>query len=191
MSESRDPATPGDEAAVDELMERYLPRLRAFVRLRMGPQLRAKESASDLVQSACRDVLEHMDRYRHRGEANFRQWLFMTALRKVKRKAAYYGAARRDAAREVRPATGSDEQLAECYRTLSTPSRQLMLREQVERFEGAMERLPENYREVILLCRVVGLPHRAVAETLGKSEEATRSLLRRALAALAAELERS
>ena len=50
----------------------------------MGPQLRAKESASDLVQSVCREVLGRLDRFQHGGEAGFRHWLYATALRKVR-----------------------------------------------------------------------------------------------------------
>ena len=46
-------ASRGDARAIDSLLEQHLPRLRAFVRLRMGPEFRAKESASDLVQSSC------------------------------------------------------------------------------------------------------------------------------------------
>jgi DNA-directed RNA polymerase specialized sigma24 family protein len=45
--------------------------------------------------------------------------------------------------------------------------------------------LPEHYREVIALARIAELPHREIAAQLGKTEEATRILLYRALAALA------
>lgn len=183
----------GDSEAVDLLLARHLPRLRAYLRLRMGPELRSKESASDLVQSTCREVLEHMDRYRFRGEAQFRQWLFMTALRKLENRVEYYRAAKRDAAREAASespanlAEGGDS-LAAFYRTLSTPSRELMQREWIEALERAFEELPEARREVILLSRIVGLPHEEVARSMGRTVGATRSLLHRALADLAEKL---
>src|SRR5688572_28234676 len=95
-------SNPADPAEIEELLEQHLPALRAFVRLRMGPTLRSKESASDLVQSACREVLENADRYRFQGDENFKRWLFTTALRVVKNKAKFWQREKRDAGREVR-----------------------------------------------------------------------------------------
>jgi RNA polymerase sigma-70 factor (ECF subfamily) len=63
------------------------------------------------------------------------------------------------------------------------------MRERIARLEAAFDRLPADYREVITLTRIVGLPHREVAEAMGRSETASRMLLYRALAELAAELE--
>lgn len=183
-------ASRGDEAAMDTLIERHLPRLRAYVRLRMGAQLRAKESASDLVQSACREVLEHLDRYQHRGEANFRRWLFTTAARKVRDRVDFYRAEKRDVGREISPRdTSGGDALAAVYADFVTPSADLDMRERVAGLEAAFDRLPEDYREVITLARIVGLPHREVGEAMGRSETASRMLLYRALAELAAELE--
>ena len=95
-----------------------------------------------------------------------------------------------DAARELPADPAGDAGLADFYQTLSTPSRHLIQREQVEHFERAMEALPAHYREVILLSRVVGMPIAEVAAALDRTEEATRSLMRRALAVLADALER-
>lgn len=186
-------ASHGDSVAIDTLLQQHLPGLNAFVRLRMGPALSAKESTSDVVQSVCREILLHMDRYQYRSDGNFKQWLYATALRKVSNKYQYYRRARRDVGREVRPARspGDDEtrSLADYYHTLSTPSQQLMMQEQVERLESAFAKLPDHYREVITLAKVVGLSHREIAEQMGKSETATRSLLLRALSALAEALQ--
>jgi len=180
-------ASDGEPDAVEALLTRHLPGLRAYVRLRMGAELRAKESASDLVQSTCREILERKDRYRHRGASNFRQWLFTTALRKVKNRLAYYRAGKRDVALEVgEPCDAeSDQSLATFYQTLSTPSRRLMRRERIEQLEAAFDKLPEDHREVILLSRMVGLPHEEIARATGRTVLATRSLLHRALAKLA------
>lgn len=60
-----------------------------------------------------------------------------------------------------------------------------MAREELAALEKALGELPEDYREVILLARVMGLDHASVAAQMGRSETATRSLLHRALARLA------
>lgn len=54
--------------------------------------------------------------------------------------------------------------------------------------EQAFEDLAEDYREVILLVRVVGLPHARIAETMERAETATRTLLSRAPARLSTRL---
>ena len=62
----------GDAQAGDELLRRHLPGLRAFVRLRTDPGLRAQEPTADIVQSVCREVLEGKRNYEYQGEGSFR-----------------------------------------------------------------------------------------------------------------------
>ena len=183
-------ASRGDAPAIEALLQRHLPKLRAFVRLRMGRDLRAKESASDLVQSTCREVLEHAGRFRHGDEAGFRHWLFTEALRKIHNRVAFYRAAKRDVGREVAADLDAGE-LAATYADLDTPSAALSLKERVAQFEAAFDRLTDEHREVITLARIVGLSHRQIGEVMGRSETASRMLLYRALADLAAEIERA
>ena len=182
-------ASRGDAASIGALLERHLPRLEAFVRLRMGPELRAYESSADLVQSACREVLEGLERYEYRGESEFRGWLFTTALHKVSYRVRHLRARRRDARRAEPPPnatlSGPGDPLAGLAAAAGTPSEDAMAREELARLERAFALLPEHYREVIALARIAGLAHREIAAQLGKTEEATRVLLFRALAALA------
>jgi RNA polymerase sigma-70 factor (ECF subfamily) len=180
-------AAEGDSVAVEALLEKHLPQLRAFLRLRMGPSLRAKESAQDLAQSACLEVLANLNRYQYQGESNFRHWLFTTALRKLKNKVEFYQAAKRDVRREITP--GEDQAgVSQVYQTLLTPSQHLQHREDLEAFEAAFDRLSEDHREVVLLARIVGLSHREIAAVMGRTEAATRNLLYRALAELASSM---
>ncbi len=176
----------GDRDALGRLMDAHLPRLRAFVRLMGNAQLRELESASDLVQSACRQALEHLNDYEWRGPGSFRAWLFRLASNKIRNRRNFHRAARR------RPsALQYCEDLSEIYATLTTPSDVAIAREQAERLESAMEELPVDYREVIVLNRIVGLAHRETAERLGRTEQATRALLSRALARLATRMSRA
>jgi RNA polymerase sigma-70 factor (subfamily 1) len=179
-------ACAGDGEAVSALLERNLPGLRAYVRLRCGPAMRQKESTSDIVQSTCRDVLENLERFRYRGEAGFRAWLFATALRKIADRAEYWNAAKRAAAREVplQDEERSTRGVRQLYATICSPSQEAMGNEAAERLEAAFDRLSEEEREVIVLARVVGLTHTELAEHLGVSVGASRTRLFRALAAL-------
>jgi RNA polymerase sigma-70 factor (ECF subfamily) len=184
-------ASRGDVDAVALLLERFLPGLRAYLRLRAGKVLLAKESSSDLAQSVCREILEHVDLYQYRGEAQFKQWLYTTALRKIAKRYEHYGAEKRDARREVPLADlagredAVDPALLAACQSLVTPSRQVMAREELERIERGFELLSEERREVILLSRFVGLSAREIGEQMERSEDSVRQLLHRALAELA------
>ena len=151
------------------------------------------------MQSVCRDVLENMGRFRYPGEAAFRAWLYATALRKIADRAEYWRAAKRDPGREVpldargtatAPTATDDARLIEVYRaSFFSPSQAAMGREALARIEQAFEKLPEDYREVIVLSRVVGLSRTEIAERMGRTEASVRNLVSRALAELAEHLE--
>jgi len=190
-------ASHGDAIAVDELLDRHLPALRAYVRLRVGPALRARESTSDIVQSACRDVLANLERFEYGGEAGFKAWLYATALRKIADRAEYWGAQKRNAAREVPPAAPGTSNgglsdgfagVVDVYRNVASPSQQAVGREALEQLESAFDRLSDEQREIIVLARVVGLSHAELAQRLQCNEVAARKRLFRALAALSVAL---
>lgn len=167
---------------VAALMLRYLPDLRAFVRLRLGETIRAREESSDLVQSVCRELLAG-SRTPPTDESTFRQWLFVAAERKIVDHARYWGAERRDGARET-PVDAADDNLALAYASVITPSRAAIAREDLARVERAFDELPAEYREVILNHRLLSMSHAEIARSLGRSEGAVRNILYRGLARL-------
>ncbi|MEZ5989702.1 MAG: sigma-70 family RNA polymerase sigma factor [Planctomycetota bacterium] len=184
-------ASRGETPAVDVLLDRYLPGLRAWVRLKAGGALLRKESSSDIVQSVCRDVLENLDRFRFDGEVGFRKWLYRTAQRKIADRYEYYKAQKRDIGREesVAAAYGADASVAEAellqaYHTICTPSRHAMGREEIARIEGAFDALDEDQRKVVLMAKVLGMTRAEIGAELGKSEGAVRTMLYRAMARL-------
>jgi RNA polymerase sigma-70 factor (ECF subfamily) len=186
-------ASGGDVLAVEELFARHLPGLQAYVRAQAGGLLEGKESSSDLVQSACREVLSHLERFRYDGEEGFKRWLYATALRKIRDRYRYHTAQKRDAGREARPAdppaSVAVEHLLVRLRSASSPSGPLAAREEFARVERVLEELPASYRDVIRLAYLDELPRREIAERMGLSEANARMLLSRALARLARLLE--
>ena len=182
-------ATRGDVVAVDDLMTRHLPALHAFVRLEAGAWLQGKESCTDLVQSACREVLVDLDDYRYETEGQFRDWLFGTALRKIKDRARYWRAEKRDVGREATPSPAEGAispglDIVGLYAGLTSPSQSAMAFETVERFERAFAVIPEDYRDVIVKKVVVGLSYREIAAAERKEEAAVRKTYSRATSRL-------
>jgi len=185
-------ATAGDPVALDALVMQHVSALRAFIRLRTCNRVRQHESESDLVQSVCREVLEGAGNFDYRGHAAFKGWLFTAALRKIIEKDDYYTAKKRDVGKNVplqRSSPEGEGHLLAAYSSICTPSRAAEANEELERIELLFDELPEEYREVITLARVVGLSHAEIAVKMGRSEPACRQLLKRALVRLAVLLE--
>ena len=176
----------------EQLLAHYLPRLRAFVRARMGDKLRRREPESDIVQSVCRQLVEDREGMEFEVEAQFRAWLFTAALNKIRQRARYWDAEKRDA--DNLESLGPDDDIAELvqgYSGVFSPSRIAAAREQLARLEVVLEGLSEEDREVIALARIAGLPHAEVARRMNRTVGSMRMLLGRALCRLSEGLERS
>lgn len=181
-----------DRSAIEDLLVRHLSPLESFVRLRMGPALRARLTAPDLVQSVCREVLEDLGDFVYHGEGAFRHWLYTRAQNKLMEKHRYLSADKRSGAREE-PVFDATTVLPS-YQTLLTPSRVAAARETASRIEAAFDELPEDYRDAITLHRICGLSYAEIAERMQRSEGAVRNLVYRGTSRLALrvdELERT
>ncbi len=180
-----------DNTDRSELIAAHLPRLRAFVRLQMSPALRGRESVSDVVQSVCREFLGQADELEQRNEHELRSWFYQAALNRVRQKLRHHLAQKRDVRAEVAQSiSASNDLLQQCYATHLTPSRAAIANEGIELIERAFDELPDDYRDVILLSRILGLPHREIGEKLGIGEGPGRAMLARALTRLSMIVER-
>ena len=178
-------ASQGDPVAVDELLARHLPDLRRYVQRNVGPQVLAKESASDLVQSVCRELLSDLGDFRYQGEAAFRGWLQQAALRKILDRQRFYQAEKRDAARERgvdARVSFSRAELAALATSLGSPSGIAEREEEFERLERALQRVSESDRCLIRMIYVESLSHADAAARLQTTEVNSRKQLSRALA---------
>jgi len=156
----------GDRAAFDELFKRYAPiLLRVLAR-----QLRSPEEAHDLVQQTFLQL--HRARNDFRAGARLRPWLFTIALnlkrehfRRVKRRpeAPLELDGRSDPA--VQP---SGAERADAEKTV----------------RRALEQIPDDHREVIVLHWFEGLSFAEVSEVVGASVSAVKVRAHRGYVAL-------
>jgi RNA polymerase sigma-70 factor, ECF subfamily len=181
----------GEARAVDSLFARNMAPLVAFIRARAGRAITARESAVDIAQSVFREVLVDAEKIRLEGEGAFRNWLFMQATRKVLDRAKFHGRDRRDVSREVAiPEAGpAADALLACYATIASPSRHAVAREELARFETAVQQLPEAQRDAVTMSRLMGLEYAQIAEQMDTTESAVRGLVARGLAALSSLLD--
>jgi RNA polymerase sigma-70 factor, ECF subfamily len=71
---------------------------------------------------------------------------------------------------------------------ISTPSEQAVKREASVQLANALEQLPEDYRQTIILRHLEGLPFAQVAERMGRTVDSVEKLWVRALARLRRDL---
>lgn len=164
----------GDAAAFTELVEKYKqPVINLIYR-----SLRDAAEAEDLAQNVFVQVYKAADRYRI--SAKFSTWLFTIArnmcLNEIRRRSRH-------------PADSIDAAFADQDDALlpqfedrrnAAPPEELLRGELEQKVDEALAVLPENQRTALLLCRQEELSYEEIAEVLGCSLSATKSLIHRA-----------
>ena len=188
-----DAARRGDRAAAGELLPRYADWLRLLARLQIDRGLQAKLDASDVAQQAFLEACRALPQFRGTTEAELIAWL-RSILAGVLGDAfrRYHATQARDPAREVSlevELDGSSRRLGQLLADSSpSPSAEAVRHEQGVLLANALSRLPEDYREVIVLRNLEGLSHEEVAARMGRAVGAVRMLWLRALSRLRREL---
>jgi RNA polymerase sigma-70 factor (ECF subfamily) len=163
----------GDRAAYAELVDKY----RQPVMNLAYRAVRDLTEAEDLAQNVFLQVYKSAPRYR--TSAKFSTWLFTIArnlcLNEIRRRSRHPA----ESLDAVRPdAENPAPMQVEDRRSASAPD--LLLRSELEeKIEQALAVLPENQRTAILLCRQEELSYEDIAEILGCSLSATKSLIHR------------
>jgi RNA polymerase sigma-70 factor (ECF subfamily) len=185
-------AKAGDVDALNDLFARYHSTMVEVARRKLGPKLRLKEDPDDLAQTAFREATRDFQNYQYRGEGSLLSWLVHILQNKIRDRAEFYAAGKRDAALELEPLEHTREVSVPepTARDLSV-TRQVARDERREMLRGALGHLTPEHREAITLVFFEGLTLReAGAQMGGRTEDAVRMLLRRAEAKLREELRR-
>lgn len=167
----------GDPEAFSGLYLRYFPLVYNRVRYVIPD-----EDVEDITQEVFLAVLKSLSGFR--GEARFTTWLRTLINRRV---ADYY---RRYYKKEGRHDPETEGRLA-------MPGTELAISEETTQAEErialrrAYSQLPNRYREILILRFAEELPFHGIAGLSGQSLEATKSLFRRAIAALRNELKKT
>ena len=182
-------AKDGDESAFNQLCRVYSERVRWVVRLRMGGEIRSKLESMDLVQDAFVCALRDLGNFTYKNEGDFLRWLSRIAENRLRDHIDKLHANKRDIRKEARlnsrrPTTG--ESFAGTFEPIdtTTPSVIVSRREEFDRLAMAIDTLTPEYRQVIVLTKIEGLSYKEIAERMGKSSDAVRMLVSRAMAAL-------
>jgi RNA polymerase sigma-70 factor (ECF subfamily) len=179
----------GSGAALGQLLELYRDYLALLVRLQIGRRLQGKVDPLDVVQDTFLTAHQKFAQFRGTRETELVGWLRqLLASRMADLLRRYHGAQRRDVRLERELAVELDESSRVLDQGLvapgSTPSQQAVRREQAVLLAEALGRLPEDYREVIVLHHLEDLSFPEVARRMGRTVDSVKNLWIRALTRL-------
>jgi RNA polymerase sigma-70 factor, ECF subfamily len=163
----------GDDAAFAELVEKYKQPVMNLV----YRTLRDATEAEDLAQNVFLQV--HKSAHRYEATARFSTWLFTIArnlsLNEIRRRTRHPADSLESTQQE------NEDQPARQFEDVKTalPQDALLHRELEQKIEQALAELPETQRTAILLCRRDDLSYEDIAEIIGCSLSATKSLIHR------------
>jgi RNA polymerase sigma-70 factor (ECF subfamily) len=177
-------ALDGSTGALDALYARCAPRLLALIRLRMGRSLRARLESRDILQATLLKSFQQIRQLRGANTASLMAWLAKIAENEIRDQADFYGRQRRDHERE----TPLDDAAVQVASEMTSALSGVIFSERAEQLEAAIEALSADHREIILLRKFEERPFAEIAQRLGRSEDACRMLLARAMTALTLKL---
>jgi RNA polymerase sigma-70 factor, ECF subfamily len=182
-------ARSGDGAALGQLLERYRSYLSLLARVQIGRRMQGKLDVADVIQETYLEAHRGIGQFRGTTEAQYLAWLRQILVgilaNQVRR---YFGTKRRDVRLERELQDGLDRSSvflgSHLIAAQSSPSSQASRREQAVLLADAMEELPRDYREVIILRQLEGLSFPQVAQRMGRTEDSVKNLWARALVRL-------
>src|SRR6516165_4863205 len=183
-----DARTKGD-ASLGQLLDLYRNYLRLLAQVEIGRRLQGKLDASDLVQETFLEAHRHFAGFRGSDEPQLVQWLRQILAAKVANLVRhYFGTKGRNLRLERELAVeldNSSRQLGhDLAASLTSPSEHAVQREQAVLLANALQQLPADYRDVIILRHLEGLTFPEVARRMGRTQDSVDKLWLRALARL-------
>ncbi len=158
-------AQDGDLSALNELIRAYYDSVFSYCYHHVGN----RQTAEDLCHDTFCSVLENLENYHHVGK--FQNYLYVVAGNKCKN---YYKKHREELVSEIpeqiQSFSGEDEK---------------------EGIRDLVRRLPEEFREAVMLRFYQDLDYRSIARIIGCSVSTAKYRVKRALAMLKSEWERS
>jgi RNA polymerase sigma-70 factor, ECF subfamily len=168
-------ARAGDNAALERLLARQLPRLRRWASGRLPRWARDREDTDDLVQETVVRTLRRIEAFDPRHEGALQAYLRQALVNRI-----------RDAVRRAGHRPAAEPLDTDMEGNDVSPLEQAIGRESLERYDAALASLRDQDREAIVGRIEMGQSYEELAGALGKpSGEAARVAVHRALLRLA------
>lgn len=175
----------GESDLFGVLYDRYFNRLRFIARCRLPRRLRSKLDSVDLVQSAFREAVEHIDQFQNcRSDGLFLNWLSRAMINNLKNKIAHFECKKADIARENPLEAEGEEKAREVPADAPGVVSVAAMLEDLGRLETTLDDIPDPHREVILLRWFCSMTWEEVGGELSCTPGAAKQRELKALASL-------
>jgi RNA polymerase sigma-70 factor (ECF subfamily) len=177
------------DSALGRRLETHRDYLTILARMQIGQRLQGKVDPTDVVQETYLHAVRDAAQFRGSSDQELAGWLRqILAARLADLVRRYCGTQGRDVRLEQALQVELDQssQLLDrgLVAPLSSPSEQAARHERTTWLAQALEHLPEDYREVLVLHHLEECAFPEVARRMGRSVEAVKKLWARALARL-------
>lgn len=179
----------GDTQALGQLLARYRAYVVFLARSQLHRQMQAKADPSDVAQEVCLAAHDGIAKFHGQTSEEFAAWLrgILTNVLAMHFR-RFMGTQKRDPRLEQT----LDQRLSDASGFLhsglaadvTSPSQRCVRNEASLRLAEALEELPEDYRQVIVLRHIESLPFAEVARQMNRSIDSVEKLWVRALGKL-------
>ncbi len=176
-------AQSGDRNAIGNLIERYRKYLLLIANQDIGPELKTKMGASDVVQDSLINAQVHFEQFHGTSEREFKAWLKAILTNDIRKCHRHFATQKRDANLEINLQEQSnvgrmlhDAQL--------TPSSDAIEKEKSNAIRIALASLSPDQQQVIRLRNFELLNYDEIGKRMGRSEAAARKLWARSIESL-------
>lgn len=179
---------PGSTDELSGFIQQHRAQLLAFVERSLGPALRAKVEAEDILQDVGVSAVASPEQFQVAGRDWFKLLCQLAEQRIIDAHRHHVGAQKRTANRERAlsdHAAGASQNFADLLiASITSPSAAFSRNQKEFRLQQALAELPEEQRLVLRLRFVDGLATKEIAEQIGKSDGAVRVMLSRTIGQL-------
>ena len=170
---------------VESTFDRFRPYLHLIAQSNLGPILRRKLEASDVVQQTLLQAHRDMAQFRGTTDAELMGWLRQILRRRLLDFAKHWQGQKRDARREQAMERAIDDSIRRVDDWLmanqTSISKKAIRNEELLRLSSALEQLPEDLRQVIVLHHLQGMKFTEIATRLGCEDTTVARRLSRGL----------
>jgi RNA polymerase sigma-70 factor (ECF subfamily) len=179
----------GDDSSLGTLLSSYERYLKLLAQVQIGRALRSKLDASDIVQETFLEAHKSIHRFEGTNGDQFIAWLkSILAKRLANTMRHYLGTQARDIRLEERIENSLDHSSMSLAGMVavqnSSPSHHVSKKEQSQLMAEALLRLPDDYREVIMMRHLEGMTFPEIAAAMNRTEGSAEKLWLRGMAKL-------
>jgi RNA polymerase sigma-70 factor (ECF subfamily) len=170
----------GDRSALGHLLNGFRSYLHLLADRKLGADLKQKCGGSDLVQRTFLDAQQAFPRFEGSKPDELRVWLERILLNNLNDVARQFRTVEK---RQVKREVSLADNWLEVDKLIdrSTPSKKAIVREEKDKLRDVLARIPEDYRQVIVLRNLERHKFEEIAREMGRSVGAVKKLWSRAI----------